>query len=171
MYQSAIAKKDAFYTLLLIQSKLYDDEKAPFIPPVVLYDTVWQFITFPHERIIGRDAKWVKKYNSTLFELPKPCIYPGPRIIHNFGWCSVTDILNGSLHICEMTMVKFIYTLYHSKNPQSYITIHEYTTIEKPCYHKKSFATSSLSSEWTVDSGYPFQYIKSLRSKYMKGIQ
>ena len=112
---------------------------ALFIPIHVLRDTVWEYLTYPHER----RGKFVSAYNKCLLSLPKPRIFPGPRIIYNSREHNTAE--NGCL-------VKFIYTLHHAKNPSSYITVHEITTYPSP-----------TELDW-------YQLSKHLRNNYIEGL-
>ena len=61
--------------------------------------------------------------------------------------------------IRQLSLVKFIYTLRHAKNPDSYITIHVYTTMEAPS-----------SNDEKHHRAYSLQCIKYLRKRYLEGI-
>jgi len=162
-YKSANEKKNRFNTFLLCLIHMNNNGDIPFIPFPILYDTVWEYLILPHERIWGSNGKWVKKYNSILLELPTRQIFPGPRIIHSFGLHSHHYVVNfdGIVvpMIRQLSLVKFIYTLHHAKDPHSYITIHVYTTMEAP--------TSNDEKRQLVFS---LQRIKYLRKRYMEGI-
>ena len=159
-YKSANEKKTSFNTFLLCRTRMADKGYVPFLPFPILYDTVWDYIILPHEQIWGPNGKWVKKYNSVLRGLPRPQIYPGPRIMHSFGLHSRHDIVNfdgiNVPRIRQLSLVKFIYTLHHAKDPHSYITIHVYTTMEAPS-----------SNDEKHHRAYSLQRIKYLRSRYM----
>ena len=103
------------YNVLSMINHRSGQTTLPFIPPEVLRDKVWEYLTYPHER----GGKFVNIYNKCIVALPKLTIYPGVRIIHGFTNLSL-----------NFNLVKFIYVIYHSINkPDSYITIHEYTAI------------------------------------------
>ena len=168
MYNSALKKKRAYDTLLKCQSRLVDEGRAPYVPSAVLFDTVWEYITYPHERIFGQNGKWVKKYNSLLTDMPRPRIYPGPRIIHGFGLysrpCERADGVMGYDSGKTVSLVKFIYTLHHAKNPHSYITIHEYTIMPE-------ISVSPRASYKAAVAATDHQRIKCLRARYLEGIK
>ena len=159
MSNSALRKKNTYITFLLAQSRLATQGQVPYIPALILYDTVWEYLTFPHERIFGKDGKWVKKYNSLLHNLPHPQIYPGPRIIHNFG----LSLSNTDPPFRHLSMVKFIYILRHARNPDSYITIHVYKTMSAGTLQQRRGETDCTTNI--------YQCIKSLRSHYIKGLK
>ena len=162
-YNSANKKKTRFDTFLLCRTRMADKGDVPFLPFPILYDTVWEYLILPHEQIWGSNGKWVKKYNSVLRGLPRPQIYPGPRIMHSFGLHSRHDIVNfdgiNVPRIRQLSLVKFIYTLHHAKDPHSYITIHVYTTMEAPS-----------SNDEKHHRAYSLHRIKYLRKGYMEGI-
>ena len=103
---------EQFHIISLV-NRQRGDKGLAYVPPEVFRDTVWEYLTYPHER----RGKHVITYNKCLLELPKPRIYPGPRIIHGFAGFR------------DLTLIKFIYTIHHGKDPSSYITIHEYVTM------------------------------------------
>ena len=163
MNNSAHAKKRAFTTFLLCRHHMTNKGLVSHIPIEILHDTVWEYLTLPHERIWGKNGEWVKKYNSVLPDLPRPQIYPGPRILHSFGLHSRHDIINfdgiNVPAIRQLSLVKFIYTLRHAKNPDSYITIHVYTTMDAPS-----------SNDEKHHRAYSLHRIKYLRKRYLEGI-
>jgi len=162
MNKSACAKKSTFTTFLLCRHRMTNKGLVPHLPIEILYDTVWEYLTLPHERIWGMNGKWVKKYNSVLPDLPRPQIYPGPRILHSFGLHSRHDIINfdgvNVPAIRQLSLVKFIYTLRHAKNPASYITIHVYTSMDAPSANDEKHHRA-----------YSLQRIKYLRKRYLEG--
>ena len=139
---------DQYQTLSLANRRRGENGLA-YIPPEVFRDTVWEYLTYPHER----RGKHVIAYNKCLLDLPKPRIYPGPRIVHGFGGYR------------DVTMVKFIYTIHHAKNPNSYITIHEYTTMQTTTA-ARHFSSRTAQLWKSCDH----QQIKCLRSQYMERV-
>ena len=105
---------EQFLTFQLVNRRCATQNPKLFIPIPVLRDTVWEYLTYPHER----QGKFVTIYNHCLLSLPKLMIFPGPRIIH--------DSRDAEKGFC---LIKFIYTLHHAKDPASYITIHETTML------------------------------------------
>lgn len=156
MSTTAFKKKEAYLTFLLAQSRLAGTTSCPYVPALLLYSTVWEYLTLPHERIFGKRGKEVKKYNSILHQLPRPQIFPGPRILHSFGLHSYAEGVQQTRHL---SMVKFIYSIRHARNPNSYITIHVYTTMPR---------LPPRDGEHVLSIN---QRIKGLRSHYMKEIK